>query len=307
MLSVRGRLVRPWSLYRDPGVIDMVRFTKMEGLGNDYIYINNLEEQLAEVVFPALSRAVSDRHFGIGSDGLIVILPPRDREHDFRFRMFNADGSEGEMCGNGIRCFARYVYDRSLTTKTEIRVDTPAGTVVPRLVFGADGAFAGVRVDMGPPRLNRAALPMAGPAGERAVGQTLTAGGQEFTFTAVSMGNPHCVIFVADPALVDLAAVGPLIERHAMFPRRVNVHFARVETEGVLSMRTWERGSGITLACGTGACAVLVAAHLEGRHGRQAAVRLPGGELQVEWAADDHIYMTGPAEAVCHGVFTKPY
>lgn len=285
----------------------MIRFTKMEGLGNDYIYLNNLEEQVPEADFPALSRAVSDRHFGIGADGLIVILPPQDDAHDFRFRMFNADGSEGEMCGNGIRCFARLVYERGLTTRTEILVDTRAGTIVPAVVLDDHGRVQAVRVDMGVPRLQSSQIPMAGPDQEQVLQETVTVGGDTYTFAAVSMGNPHMVIFDRDPNGVDLAAVGPGLEHHPLFPSRVNVHFARAEGPNRIRMRTWERGSGITLACGTGACATLVAAHLLGLTGRQATVALPGGELSIEWTPEGRVYMTGPANEICSGVFTRPW
>lgn len=286
----------------------MVRFTKMEGIGNDYIYINNLEEQIPEDRLPALSRAVADRHFGVGSDGLIVVLPPRHPEHDFRFRMFNADGSESEMCGNGMRCFARFVYERGLTDKTTLLIETGAGIIVPQIVLDDQGRVSGVRVDMGPPRLKSTELPMAGPEREPVIDETVAVAGQPFTFTAVSMGNPHIVIFGGDPDQVDLATIGPRLEVHPLFPRRTNVHFAQVLGPAELKMRTWERGSGITLACGTGACAVLVAAHLKGLAGRKALIHLPGGDLQIEWSEPDgHIYMTGPATEVCTGVFTRAW
>lgn len=286
----------------------MVRFTKMEGLGNDYIYLNNLAEQIDEDRFAALSVAVSDRHFGVGTDGLIVILAPTEPGHDFRFRMFNADGSEGEMCGNGIRCFARYCYDRGLTTKTTLRIQTAAGTIIPEILLGADSSVTGVRVDMGQPRLQRSLIPMAGPEAEQVVAEPLEVDGRQYSVTAVSMGNPHAMIFVDDVDSVDLAYIGPKIEHLAVFPRRINVHFVQVISEGELKMRTWERGSGITLACGTGASAVLVASHLLGKTGRQARVHLPGGDLSIEWDADTgHVLMTGPATFVCDGVFLKRF
>lgn len=278
----------------------------MEGIGNDYIYINNMSEQVPEDDFPTLSRAVSDRHFGIGADGLIVVLPPRTPEHDFRFRMFNADGSEGEMCGNGIRCYARFVYEQGLTQKTRLRVDTLAGTIILELIL-ENGAVKAVRVDMGPPRLASADLPMAGPPLAEVRDQKLTVDGQEYTFSGVSMGNPHLVIFTDAPEAVPLEQVGPKLEHHPLFPRRTNVHFAKVLAPNEIRMRTWERGSGITLACGTGACAVLVAAHRKGLAGRQARIHLPGGALDLEWAADNHVYKTGPATEVCTGIFTRAW
>jgi diaminopimelate epimerase len=286
----------------------LIRFTKMEGLGNDYVYLNNIAEQVPEQRFPALSVAVSDRHFGIGSDGLIVILPPTTEAHDFRFRMFNADGSEGEMCGNGIRCFARYCFDRGLTTKTVLKIETKAGTIIPELQLDGQGQVAGVRVDMGEPRLQRSLIPMAAPDSDRVVDEAFSVAGRDYRLTAVSMGNPHVMIFVADVDAVDLAAIGPQIERHPLFPQRTNVHFVQVLGPAELKMRTWERGSGITLACGTGASAVLVAAHLLGHAGRQALIHLPGGDLTVEWdEQSNHIYKTGPATFVCDGVFLKNF
>jgi len=272
----------------------VIRFTKMEGAGNDYIYINNLVEQVPEERLPALARAVSDRHFGVGADGLIVILPPTEPGYDFRFRMFNADGSEGEMCGNGMRCFARYCYDRGLTDKRRFRVQTLAGCVEPEVLVGADGAVAGVRVDLGEPR----------DLHER----RLVAGGREYDVTAVNTGVPHIVIFVSDVAAVDLAAVGPELERHPDFPGRTNVNFAQVLSGSAVRARTWERGSGITMACGTGASAVLVAACHHGHTGRRATVRMPGGDLLVEWdEATNHVFLTGPATFVCDGVFLRDF
>jgi diaminopimelate epimerase len=284
------------------------RFTKMEGLGNDYVYINNLAEQIPEERFPAIAKAVSDRHFGVGSDGLIVILPPTTPDHDFRFRMFNADGSESEMCGNGIRCFARFCYDRGLTTKTRIRVETGAGTIIPEILLDEEGKVKGVRVDMGEPRLKRSLIPMAGPDADRVLDEPLEVDGRIYRVTCVSMGNPHAVIFVDDVDAVDLAYIGPKIEHHPAFPRRINVHFVQVVSPTELKMRTWERGAGITLACGTGASAVLVAAHLLGKAERAALVHLPGGDLTIEWdEASGHVFKTGPAEFVFDGTFLKPY
>ncbi|MFZ5824962.1 MAG: diaminopimelate epimerase [Bacillota bacterium] len=280
----------------------------MEGLGNDYIYINNLGGEVPEERLAALSIAVSERHFGVGSDGLIVILPPTQEEHDFRFRMFNADGSESEMCGNGIRCFARYCYDRGLTTKTSFKVQTGAGTIIPELLLGEDGQVTGVRVDMGEPRLKRGEIPMAGPAEERVIDEEFAVDGRTYRITCVSMGNPHVMIYVDDVDAVDLDYIGPKIEHHPAFPRRTNVHFVQVISESELKMRTWERGSGITLACGTGASAVLVATHLLGKSGRKALIHLPGGDLTIEWdQASGHVFKTGPATYVCDGSFLKPY
>lgn len=286
----------------------MVRFTKMEGLGNDYIYVNNFAEQIPEERLPALSIAVSERHFGIGSDGLIVILPPTAEGYDFRFRMFNADGSESEMCGNGIRCFARYCYDRGLTAKSTFKVQTGAGTIIPQIQLDEAGQVVGVKVDMGEPRLKRGEIPMVGPAGERVIDEEFVVDGRTYRITCVSMGNPHVMIYVDDVDAVDLEAIGPKIEHHPAFPRRINAHFVQVISDAELKMRTWERGSGITLACGTGASAVLVASALLGRTGRKALIHLPGGDLTIEWdEATNHVLKTGPATFVCDGTFLKPY
>ncbi|EKP93748.1 diaminopimelate epimerase [Thermaerobacter subterraneus] len=276
-----------------------IRLTKMHGLGNNYLFLDGLAEPVPpDDDLPALARAVSDRNFGIGSDGLILVLPPRDPGARFRMRIFNADGSEGEMCGNGIRCLARLVYDRGYTRETEFVVETGAGPIRPRLHL--DGhRVTGVTVDMGVPRLERGMIPMAGPAGEQAVEVPLEveAGGERsvFTVTALSMGNPHCVVFVDDLEAVDLERLGPAFEHHPAFPQRVNTHFTRVLNPERVRVRVWERGSGPTLACGTGACAVAVAGALTGRTGRRVTVELPGGSLEVEWAGDGHVYMTGPA------------
>lgn len=286
----------------------VVRFTKMEGLGNDYIYIDNLGGQVAEERLPALARAVSDRHFGIGADGLIVILPPTEPDHDFRFRMFNADGSEGEMCGNGIRCFARYCFDRGLTVKRRLKVQTLAGTIIPELQVDEQGEVTGVRVDMGPPRLTRAAMAMTGDAHAQVVDEPLTVDGQTYQITCVSMGNPHVMLFCDDVDAIDLKQLGPAFEYHPVFTRRTNLHLVQVIGPTELKMRTWERGSGITLACGTGACAVQVAAHLLGRAGRSGLIHLPGGDLTIEWdEVTGHLFKTGPAAYVCDGQFVKPY
>lgn len=286
----------------------MLRFTKMEGLGNDYIYVDLISQEMAEERLPALAVAVSDRHFGVGADGLIAILPPTDGHHQFRFRMFNADGSEGEMCGNGMRCFARYCYDRGLTRSSRFAVQTLAGTIWPEILLDEEGSVAAVRVDMGVPRLRRSDIPMNGPEADWVVGEPLAAAGEVYSITAVSMGNPHIIIFCPDVDAIPVEQAGPVLERHPAFPRRTNVHFAQVLNDHEIRMRTWERGSGITLACGTGACAVLVAAHLGGLAGRQALVHLPGGDLEIRWDGESgHLFMTGPATYICDGVFRRPF
>ena len=273
-----------------------MHFTKMHGLGNDYIYVNGFEEQLDDP--SAVARAVSDRHFGIGGDGLILILP--STEADFRMRMFNADGSEAQMCGNGIRCLAKYVYDHRLTRQQTIQVATLAGILELQL-FVQDGLVDRVRVNMGAPRLQRAQIPMHGPPGQ-VLKEPLQVAEKTFEVTAVSMGNPHCIVFVDDPELFDVAYWGPRFERHAVFPEGVNTEFVQVLDAQTFRMRVWERGSGETLACGTGASAAAVACHLNKRTGRHVTAHLRGGTLELEWnAADNHVYMTGPAVEVFSG------
>ena len=265
-----------------------IPFTKMHGLGNDYIYVDclNMPGPNAEHA-PALARAMSDRHRGIGSDGLILIRPPDDAETaDCRMEMYNADGSRGEMCGNGIRCVAKYVLDRRLAG----RVDGDVGTLGVQTDRGilklnarlVSGVVETVRVAMGPPILRPADIPMRSE-GDRCVRHTLSIDGQQLTITAVSMGNPHAVAFVDSFDGFDLVRLGPLVEHHELFPNRVNFHAVTVQSNAEATMKTWERGSGITQACGSGACAVLVAGVLEGRLERRAVVLLPGGDLSIAW------------------------
>ena len=273
-----------------------MRFTKMHGLGNDYIYINGFDEQIDDPA--AVARAVSDRHLGIGADGLILILP--SDKADCRMRMFNADGSEAQMCGNGIRCVAKYVYDHDIARRTALNVETLAGVLNLNL-FVADGVVDRVRVKMGEPRLQRAQIPMQGASGE-VINEPLPVNGATFDVTAVSMGNPHCVVFVEDVASFDVAGWGPHFEHHAAFPEGVNTEFIQVRDRESFSMRVWERGSGETLACGTGASAAAVACHLTGRTDRRVTAHLLGGPLELEWqASDNQVLMTGPAVEVFSG------
>jgi diaminopimelate epimerase len=270
-----------------------MRFTKMHGIGNDYVYVDCVRQR--PPADPArLSVAVSDRHTGIGGDGLILIAP--SERADARMRMFNADGSEAEMCGNGIRCVAKYVHDHGIARKPRLAIETGRGVLTVDLEVTND-TVSRVRVDMGEPILEAAKIPTTLP-GNPPVDVPLG----EYRVTAVSMGNPHAVIYVPDVAAVRLADVGPVLERAAEFPRRVNVHFVQPHSAAEATMRTWERGSGITLACGTGACAVCVAGVLTGRTGRKLLAHLPGGDLDLEWSeADNHVYMTGPATEVFSG------
>ncbi len=274
-----------------------MRFTKMHGIGNDYVYVDCFRDRVDDPA--AVATAVSDRHFGIGADGLILIAP--SDVADVRMRMFNADGSEGEMCGNGIRCVAKFAHDHELTAANPMRIETAAGTKTIDLTIGGDGKVSAATVDMGEPVLRPRDIPVA-LDGDRAVDVPITIGQAELRMTCVSMGNPHAVIYVDDVAAVPLGSLGPRLEGHELFPRRVNVHVVQVRSAGEVSMRTWERGSGITLACGTGASAVCVAGVLTGRSGRAIGARLPGGDLELEWReADNHVYLTGPAVEVFSG------
>ena len=273
-----------------------MRFTKMHGLGNDYVYVDCVNGPTPADP-PAVSRAVSDRHFGIGSDGLILI--GKSDIADARMRMFNADGSEAEMCGNGLRCVAKYVHDHGIARKPKLAIETGRGVLTVDVEVKQD-KVSRVRVDMGEPILTAAAIPTTLP-GDPPVNAPLEAGGHPFAVTAVSMGNPHATVYVGDEFFRteprDLVAeLGPKLEHHPAFPRRVNAHFVQVHSPSEATMRTWERGSGITLACGTGACAVCVAGVLTGRTARKLLAHLPGGDLELEWSeADNHVYMTGPA------------
>jgi len=276
-----------------------MHFTKMHGLGNDYIYVNGFDEHVDDP--PKVARAVSDRHFGIGGDGLILILP--STKADCRMRMFNADGSEAQMCGNGIRCLAKYVYEHGIARKTDLQVETLAGVLDLQLLQtpGDADVIEAVRVRMGEPRLQREDIPMQGAAGH-VIQDPLEVDGTLFHVTAVSMGNPHCIVFVDDPHRFDVSYWGPRFEHHAAFPEGVNTEFVRVVDDHTFEMRVWERGSGETLACGTGASAVAVACHLNGKTGRRVTGQLRGGLLDLEWNANDNqVYMTGPATEVFSG------
>ena len=273
-----------------------MKFTKMHGCGNDYVYVNLFEEKITDPA--ALSIKVSDRHFGIGSDGLITIGPS---EHaDFRMRIYNADGSEAEMCGNGIRCVAKYVYDHHMTDQKEISVETGAGIKTLQLTV-EDGKVTMVRVDMGQPVLEPDQIPVKA-SGDRVVDEPISAGGKEWRMTCVSMGNPHAVVFVDDVADFALETYGPAFENHERFPKRINTEFVQVISRKEVSMRVWERGSAETFACGTGTCATVMACILNDRTDNQVLVHLRGGDLQIEYDSESrHIFMTGPAIEVFEG------
>ena len=277
-----------------------MKFTKMHGAGNDYIYINGFEAIPPHL--SSLAVKMSDRHFGVGSDGLVMIVP--SKTCDFGMRMFNADGTEAEMCGNAARCVGKYLYDHGMTDKTELTLETLAG--VKRIYLTvAHGRVTSVKVDMGEPRLLPGDLPVLLP-GDRVVAQPIEVCGHRFSMTCVSMGNPHAVIFLDDLQAYDLHAIGRAIEHHELFPRRTNVEFVKVLAPDVLQMRVWERGAGETLACGTGACASLVAAVLNDRSRRAATLRLVGGDLQIEWdETSNHVFMTGDAVTVFEGTWLE--
>lgn len=275
-----------------------MKFTKMQGLGNDYVYVNGFEERIENPSEMAVK--VSNRNFGVGSDGLILINP--SEKADFEMEMYNADGSRGEMCGNGIRCVAKYVYDYGLTDKTHISVETLGGIKYLDLTV-EDGKVVLVRVDMGSPILTPAQIPVIADEAE-AVAVPILVDETEYQMTCVSMGNPHAVIFMDDIEHLKIEKIGPKFEHHERFPNRVNTEFVKVLDRYTASMRVWERGSGETLACGTGACAVAVACILGGYTENKVTVKLLGGDLLIEWDREQNkIYMTGPAEVVFDGVW----
>lgn len=273
-----------------------MKFTKMQGLGNDYVYVNCFKETIENP--PEMAKKVSNRNFGIGSDGLIMINP--SDVADFEMEMYNADGSRSEMCGNGIRCVGKYVYDYGLTEKEHISVETLAGIKYLDLTV-EDGKVKLVKVDMGNPELVPANIPIVAD-GDRVIDEPINVNGTEYRMTGVSMGNPHAVVYVEDVKGLDIETIGPAFENHERFPNRVNTEFVKVLDQNTVEMRVWERGSGETMACGTGACAVAVACILNGFTEDKVTVKLLGGDLQIEWDKEaDKIYMTGPAEVSFDG------
>ena len=274
-----------------------MKFTKMHGCGNDYIYVNCFTEKIEEP--SVIAKKVSDRHFGIGSDGLILICPSETA--DFKMRMFNADGSEGKMCGNGIRCVAKYVYDNGMTDKEVITVETLSGIKTLQLAV-SEGRVQTVTVDMGSPVLTPSQIPVK-CEGDRMINQPVSVGGKEYYITCVSMGNPHAVVFTEEEVTaLNLEKIGPLFENHEIFPDRVNTEFIHVIDEKTIDMRVWERGSGETLACGTGACASVVACVLNHKTEDEVLVHLLGGDLEVRYDREKNtVLLTGPAEFICTG------
>jgi len=276
-----------------------MEFTKMHGLGNDFILINGFTQTIP-ADYSALSVELCQQHFGVGADGLILTLPSQGEE-DFIMRIFNNDGSEAEMCGNGIRCVAMFAWEEGFCRKEEMKVKTGAGMICPHVFFDGMGHPAKVRVDMGKPRLRPSEIPVL-LAGEKILRHPLILEDWQIEITCVSMGNPHCIIFVDDVENYPVETLGPIIETHPLFPAKTNVEFVEVLSANKIRMRVWERGCGITLACGTGACASAVASHLCGFTGEETEVALPGGLLHIAYKPGEHVFMTGPAQKVFKGV-----
>lgn len=275
-----------------------IRFTKMHGCGNDYIYINGAECKIPAQDKPELVRRFSDRHFGIGGDGVIFINP--SAEADFEMEMYNADGSRAEMCGNGIRCVAKYVYDKGLTDRTQISI-VSAGKVKYLTLTVENGKVSMVRVDMGKPELTASLIPVISEH-EQVVDEKIDVDGNVYRMTCVSMGNPHAVVFMDNVADLDLEKLGPHFEQHERFPKRINTEFVHVIDRHTVEMRVWERGTGETLACGTGCCATAVACILNGKTDPDVTVKVLGGEIRIQWDREaDTVFMTGPASAVFEG------
>ena len=266
-------------------------FVKMHGLGNDFVFIEDKTGQDKD--YTALARAMCNRHTGIGADGLIVIVD--SRVADVRMRIINSDGSEAEMCGNGIRCFAKYVYDSGIIEKKKFTVETPAGIMEPEITVGADNKAKLITINMGRPSFNRSEIPMEGADG-RVLNEDLCVDGENWKITSLLMGVPHTVTYVDDVDTVDIEKIGPLFEKHEAFPKHTNINFAQQMDDRTVKVRTWERGAGATLACGTGSCSVAVASFLNGRTGREVDIQLPLGTLHIEYREEDgNVYMTGPA------------
>ena len=279
-----------------------MKFTKMQGCGNDYIYINGATVKIAQEDKPDLVRKISDRHFGVGGDGAIFINP--SDEADFEMEMYNADGSRAEMCGNGIRCVAKYVYDKGMTDKTDISVIS-CGKIKYLKLFIKDGKVDTVRVNMGAPELKPENIPVIADADkDRVISEPIVVRGKEYKMTCVSMGNPHAVVFMDDVENLEIEHIGPYFEKHELFPNRINTEFVQIIDRKNVRMRVWERGTGETLACGTGCCATVVACILNGLTDEAVTVKLLGGELEIEWDREKNlVYMTGPAVTAFEGEY----
>lgn len=275
-----------------------MKFTKMHGCGNDYIYVDGSKEQIPAEDKPELVKRLSDRHFGIGGDGVIFINP--SKEADFEMEMYNMDGTRAEMCGNGIRCVAKFVYDKGLTDQRTVSI-VSCGKVKYLELNVENGKVSTVKVNMGAPVLKASDIPVIAD-GEEVISEQIEVGGEIYKMTCVSMGNPHAVVFVDDVASLPLEKIGPLFENHARFPKRINTEFVKVLDSETIEMRVWERGTGETLACGTGACASVAACILNGLTGEEVTVKLLGGNLQIRWDRNENlVYMTGPASTVFEG------
>lgn len=279
----------------------MIRFTKMHGAGNDYIYINAIDSCPANL--PELSNEMSDRHKGVGSDGVVLIMP--SDKADFRMRMFNADGSEGEMCGNASRCVAKYVYDKGLTSKRKITLETLAGIKVLEITKVVDEKVREVKVDMGEPSFAPENIPTKSNC--EVIDMPISTSLGTLNLTAVGTGNPHCVVIMDSVSDLDIDSIGPEIQNNELFPRKANIEFVRIINRNEIEMRVYERGSGETMACGTGACASVVATSRLGLTDRRATVHLKGGDLQIHWAENNHVYMTGEAATVFEGEYERRF
>jgi diaminopimelate epimerase len=277
-------------------------FTKMHGLGNSYIYVNMFEETIPESLLSSLAVKVSNVNTGIGADGMILICPSNIAP--VKMRIFNSDGSEGKNCGNGLRCVAKYVYEHGIVQEPSFFIETLSGLVKADVTV-ENGAVTSVTVDMGKPRLKRSQIPMVGPEAEQVVAEPFEVDGQRYEITAVSMGNPHAIFYVDDITTAPVTTLGPMVEKDKRFPEGVNVEFVEVINDHELHFRVWERGSGVTQACGTGACAAVVASVLNGKTARdkETIVHLAGGDLIITWTEEGNIRMTGPAETICTGVY----
>ncbi|MBB5324383.1 diaminopimelate epimerase [Anoxybacillus tepidamans] len=277
-------------------------FTKMHGLGNSYIYVNMFEETIPESLFSELAVKVSNVNTGIGADGMILICP--SDVAPVKMRIFNSDGSEGKNCGNGLRCVAKYAYEHRLVTEPSFLIETLSGLVKAE-VFDENGVVTNVTIDMGKPRLKRSEVPMVGEEADQVVAEKIDIAGKAHEITAVSMGNPHVIFYVDDIEKAPVTSLGPVVEKDARFPEGVNVEFVEVVNDCELHFRVWERGSGVTQACGTGACAAVVASVLNGKTARnkETVVHLAGGDLVITWTDEGNVLMTGPAETICTGVY----
>lgn len=278
------------------------QFTKMHGLGNNYIYVNTFEEQLEEGQLADIARQVSNVYTGIGSDGLILICPSDKAE--VKMRIFNNDGSEGKNCGNGLRCVAKYAFEHNLVKERTFKIETLSG-LVEATIHVEDNQVNLVTIDMGSPRLSKAEIPMEGEGSEQTISESIEFSGQQYDVTAVSMGNPHLIFYVDNINTAPVTTLGPIVEKDPRFPEGVNVEFVEVVSKNELHFRVWERGSGVTQACGTGACAAVVSSVLNNHtnQGEETVVHLAGGDLMINWTNDGNVLMTGPAEVICTGTF----